>query len=69
MLHYECPCCGNISAEGLAIRKGPECCGCKTEMVLVCDDKGPDADRCLENRRVEGTIHARRRRKTESGVT
>ncbi len=66
MVRYECPCCGNTSAEGLAIGKGPECCGCGTEMVRVCDDEGPDADRFLENGRARGARHARGGNRTKS---
>jgi DNA-directed RNA polymerase subunit RPC12/RpoP len=44
-LRYECPRCGNVSSEGLAVGPGPECLKCGTEMLLVRRGKEPGAAR------------------------
>ena len=40
-MRYECPQCGNISAEGLAVGAGPECMKCGAEMEFAPTQKPP----------------------------
>ena len=44
-MRYQCPQCGNVSSEGFAVKQGPECRKCQTEMVLVRRDRKPGAAR------------------------
>jgi hypothetical protein len=50
-LRYECPHCGNVSSEGLAIGAGPECVKCGSVMEFVKAHKPPPGRRTGRKRR------------------